>query len=266
MTEQDKIPEWIDRFNNNELSGEELAQFIELLNKDPELRSEVTLDKELNEILSANDLLELRKKIIRIREREQRKGGGRRILLIAASILILISLPILFFIFKNRDVDHQQAKLNDTARSLRNQMDSAKKVNPVNKEGLQLLSDKVLHGENKTISTHPAETLLASNYSPFPAYENLVGAHFRSGDFRLILPASKSRFHLSDPLVFKWESGNQHQLKLTIMDNKGNPVYEADHLAGNSLKLPKGYIKKGLFYFKFLIENEMVVFGKFIVE
>ncbi|MCX6251884.1 MAG: hypothetical protein NTX61_14170 [Bacteroidetes bacterium] len=269
MTQQDKIPEFIDKFNNDELSGAELTEFLELLRQSPELRAEVKLDKELNEILLETDILELRKKIIKVREGEAHKGSGRRIFLIAASVLVFISLSVaLFLIFGSRERNDQpfRVNLNDANNSMINQKDTAKKARGVNKEDHLVTTNNDLKENTSTFGKRGTENLVAANYAPFPAYENLVDAHFRSGDFRLIIPASVSRFHLSDSIQFKWESGVQHDLRLSIMDNKGNMVFESDHLSWNFLKVKKGSLKKGLFYFKFLNDNEIILFGKFIIE
>ena len=91
MSDREKLPEWIDRFNNGELSGKELTSFLEMVQRDPRLSEEIRLDKELDSILKDEDLLEVRAKIRDISSRNlKRRGSRRKFYLMAASFLILI--------------------------------------------------------------------------------------------------------------------------------------------------------------------------------
>ena len=97
MIEQEKLPEMIDRFNNKDLHGKELKEFIELMKQDPELRLEVKLDKDLNEILSDSDILELREKVLKCKIPKESNYMRLPILFLAASVTFLIGLAIFVF-------------------------------------------------------------------------------------------------------------------------------------------------------------------------
>src|ERR1039457_2840799 len=106
MNNIDQIHEWIDRFNNNELDGKELQEFQELLKYDPVLRSEVRLDKELNDMLQQEDLLALRKTIMKVRNDRGNRGPGKKIILLAASILILLIISVLLYLVAGLNPGH----------------------------------------------------------------------------------------------------------------------------------------------------------------
>ena len=75
MSDREKLPELIDRFNNGKLTGEKLTAFLEMLKTNPRLREEVRLDSDLNEILANMDILELRQKILSIQQNRQKRKG-----------------------------------------------------------------------------------------------------------------------------------------------------------------------------------------------
>ena len=49
--EREKINEWIVRYNEGTLDGEELEMFLRMLEHDEELRREVSVDQEINRVL-----------------------------------------------------------------------------------------------------------------------------------------------------------------------------------------------------------------------
>ena len=55
--------DWIDRYNEDELSPVEKAMFEKMQNSNQELRNEVMVDRYLNEFLSDQDTLEFCRKV-----------------------------------------------------------------------------------------------------------------------------------------------------------------------------------------------------------
>jgi hypothetical protein len=120
MIENEKLPEWIDRYNANDLKGEELEEFLLLLERDPELRKEVRLDKELNKLLSETDILELREKIIKAKPKDDGRNTLISLWLLAASVVILIGLTFYsYFQWSGTkaklDLFENEFSLNDTS-------------------------------------------------------------------------------------------------------------------------------------------------------
>ncbi len=102
MKDSEKLSEWIDRFRSGELGGQELLKFKALLETDPGLRRELQIDRDLDILISRQDLIEVSEKIRRIRWKQGGSGSGRLPLLIAASLLFLVSVGIVLM-FVNYD-------------------------------------------------------------------------------------------------------------------------------------------------------------------
>jgi hypothetical protein len=101
MSDREKLPELIDRFNSGDLKGKELTAFLEMLRANPRLREEVRLDADLNNILADTDTIELRKKVLSLKKhRQNRQSNDLRLFLIAASLLLLIGLEVLLLLTK----------------------------------------------------------------------------------------------------------------------------------------------------------------------
>lgn len=269
MNKNEKIHEWIDRFNDNELKGEELKEFLELLKNEPALRAEVRLDKDLNEMLQDEGLLSLRKKIIEIRENHEDKGIGKKIFLLAASILAILVLSATLYLFvgvKTRNNKILQTN-NSPASGLPVNKNSFPELNNrKNNPGKQQFMNDTLSGNRPGISSKQNQPLIAVNYKPFPPFESLIGTHIRSEYFKLIEPFPGSHFKTKNTILFSWETDISHPLTMEIMDNQGQLIFVSNPLHDKSLRVPSGRLKNGLFYFKILKEDEMVFFGKFTIE
>ncbi len=71
--------EFIDRYLDKNLSGPELNWFEKELDSNPELQAELKLQKELNEVLGQDDILDLREKLNVIHEMVDPEPEGKRI-------------------------------------------------------------------------------------------------------------------------------------------------------------------------------------------
>lgn len=269
MNKNEKMHEWIDRFNDNELNGEELKKFLELLKNDPALRAELRLDKELNELLQDEGLLSLRKKIIEVRTKREDGGIGKKIFLLAASILVILVLSVILYLvvgLKTRNNKILQTN-NSPANGLPvNKNSSPELNNRKNNPGKQQFMNDTLSMNRPGISNKQSQPLIAANYKPFPPFESLIGTHIRSEYFKLIEPFPNSHFKTKSLILFSWETDIFHPLTVEIMDNKGQLIFDSHPVHDKSLKVPSGTLKNGLFYFKILKEDEIVFFGKFTIE
>jgi hypothetical protein len=268
MNNVQKKHEWIDRFNENELEGDELKEFLELMNNDPVLRAEVKLDKELNEMLQEEGILELRRKISEVRNRRENQGLSKRVILLAASILILLATSVFLYLAIRVKTG------ND--RSLQGNNHPAKgpgitrDVAPALNNGKDIPGKQPAAGDTQTknrpgIFTNQNQVLIAS-FQPFPAFESLIGTHVRSGNFKMTAPPPGARFTTSSPILFSWELDKPGTVTLEIMDNKGELVSDLHGIQDRSIEIFPGKLKNGLFYFKILKEDEIVFFGKFTLE
>ena len=269
MNRNENMHELIDRFNDNELNGEELKEFLELLKDDPTLRAEIRLDKDLNEMLQDEGLLSLRKKINEIRKDREDRGVGKKTFLLAASILVILVLSVILYLIIGLKTGNN--KILQTNNSLANGLPINKNSSPElnnrkNNPGKQQLMNDKLSKNRPGISNKQNQPLIAANYKPFPPFESLIGTHIRAEYFKLIEPFPDSHFKTESTILFSWETDISHPLTLEIMDNQGQLIFDSHPVHDKSMKVPSGKLKNGLFYFKILKEDEMVFFGKFTIE
>lgn len=104
MKEKINYPEFIDRYLDNDLLGPELNWFEKELDSNSELQAELKLQKELNEALGHDDILDLREKLNVIhemvdpeseRKRIKRALSGNWAGIAAASAVILVAIGFL---------------------------------------------------------------------------------------------------------------------------------------------------------------------------
>ena len=253
MSNKEKLPEFIDRYNNGELTPEELVVFSGLQKHYPRLSEEIKLDRELNAMLTGDDTLELRKKILFVREKS-RKGNhpDLRILLMAASFLAFLAIEFLLFFTKE--------KLHNPGK----EEEFSHKIQPASKQ----------HPENKiysitALNTKPPEEktgqMLPVHFRENPTYENLIGAS-RSGEhFRMVSPGRNDRIRSNSTINFKWIIGKNSEVDLNIIDNRGRIVKESGMIRENSYSLQPGVLLNGLYYYQLTVKGEIIYFGKFTV-
>ena len=260
MSDREKLPELIDRFNNGTLTGEKLTAFLEMLKTNPRLREEVRLDSELNEILANVDILELRQKILSIqKKRQKRKGTNLHLFLLAASLLLLIGIEALLI-------------MNNTHRNPYNNTTLIRKYQPDSKQLVG--NNKVEHpaittetiNKEKKIRDRKTEKRLAASFRKNSSFENMIGSTRHAGYFRMDAPLIGYRFSEKAEIMFKWTQDGHAEIELKIMDNTGITIHESRLLDKNKYSLPPGTLNRGLYYFKVLQNDEIIFFGKFMVE
>jgi hypothetical protein len=260
MSDREKLPELIDRFNNGKLTGEKLTAFLEMLKTNPRLREEVRLDSELNEILANVDILELRQKILSIQKnRQKRKGTDFYFFLLAASLLLLIGIEVLLIMNNTH-----RNPYNNTTLIPKYQPDS--KQLPVNNKVEQEAITTETVNKEKKIRDRKTEKRLAASFRKNPSFENMIGSTRHAGYFRMDAPLIGYRFSEKAEIMFEWTQDGHAEIELKIMDNTGTSIHESRLLDKNKYSLPPGTLNRGLYYFKVLQNDEIIFFGKFMVE
>lgn len=266
MIEKEKLPEWIDRYNNNDLHGKELKEFVELLKNNPELRLDVKLDKELNEILAETDIIELRRKIIKNKIPKETNSPGLSLFLLAASITILIGLAI-FVIRWMKKADNEilkteyEFKLADTSILKKKQFTADEQV-ALDKATIDSIISRKKRGEIKTND----EKLLTNNYTQYLPYESMVGEISRANYFKLFKPSFTDTFRKGSVVTFIWETTSSNTVTITITNNKGQPVFESQSINRKNFHFNTSKLSGGLYYFKFINNDEIIYFGKFTLQ
>ena len=257
MSNREKLPELICRYNNGELEGEELSAFLEMMKASSRLRNEVKLDSELNKILADKDALELHEFIFSIqKKRRQKKGPYLHIFLLAASFLLLIGIEV--FLFRTN------ARYHPPDSSIINPKYPPELIQPQKKEpgksATMVPSPKGINIPGKKVEANPA-----ANFRTNPSFENMIGATRHAG-FRMVVPSMNSHFNVNAEIIFNWTTNEPAKIELKIIDNTGKLVQESGFLNQNNYSLSPGTLKKGLYYFKVLQKDELIFFGKFAVE
>ena len=124
-----------------------------------------------------------------------------------------------------------------------------------------------MHENNLTYSTSElwCNPLLAENYKPMIQFELLVGSVTRSNQFRLIAPATNLQIDAGNPVRFEWGHQNKaHPVTIALMNNRGALVFETLLLQEDTYIyiLKTKTLHKGLYYWKIMIDDEMVIMGK----
>ncbi|HSN49853.1 MAG TPA: hypothetical protein VLR52_01395, partial [Bacteroidales bacterium] len=246
MSEREKYPEMIVRFNAGEMDGEELRQFLELLRKNPGLQKEVELDKEINEHLNEETILDLRRKMLLIQKKKPDDRNRNLLFLLAASLLLLLSIGI-FLLTKIPKI-----KTPSIAVTKEIVKDS-------------LASQEMVAGTKDSISTlvtGEKQVILTASYQPDPAYETLVGTIMRSANFELLQPGEDQVFRKNGNILFRWEIPDAKKLTIRIVNNRGKQILEYKKINLQQLEVPVKLMPAGLFYYKILEDDEILFVGK----
>jgi hypothetical protein len=254
MNDRKKQPEYIDRFNNGNLTGKALTAFLEEVKTNPRLREEVRLDSELNEILSNFDLLELREKLISVQKlRRKRKRPEVTLLLMAASLLLLIGFEV-FLLVSNM---HHRTSGNDL-NAINTFIGNQKPVSPSAPVTAGLTAPDKIDKQGTNLK-------FAELYKKNPAFENMIGTTRNSVSFTIISPIIGERFRPHDDINFVWKSRTSI-IELIILDNAGRSAHSSGTIHKNAYTVQKGTLKPGLYYFRVIQNDEPVFFGKFSIE
>jgi hypothetical protein len=266
MIEKEKLPEWIDRYNNNKLHGKDLEEFVELMKNNEELKLDVKLDKDLNEIIAESDVVELRRKIIKNKIPKESNGHGLSFFLFAASVTIVVGMAILAFILlrkTNDEIMNAESKfiLADTVKITKKQLTPDEQI-ALDKATIDSIISRKNRGEIKT----DEEKLLADNYMIFPPYEGLIGETSRAGYFKLLKPKIAGDLIKGSVVTFSWETILMNTFTITITNNKGQQVFVSPAITGKNFHFNTSELSGGLYYYKFIHNDEIIYFGKFTLH
>lgn len=231
MNKNENLNDLIERFQSNELEQEELTRFLNRLKHDPILRREVVLDKELNSILANENLLELSEKIRRIREMSHPGRSYWESILVAASIIVLFTVGVLTLFVVSNNVKRSGNRLVTECRPETEQVNNG-----------------------------------SDNYHPIPEYEILVGVTNRGASFKLHTPPCRMVLSRGTDLIFKWNSSELlDPVAIELFNNNGKKVYESLRFAGNRFLLSTDLFDPGTYYWKIIIDDELISMGRLIL-
>jgi len=258
MNDQEYIHEWISRYNEGELSNKELIAFRRLLEKDPEIRVETELDKELTEFLQDRDLIEFLKVLDMVKSKK-RKESGFSCLLLAAVLVILVTLGCSWIILSPLRMGHPLMQKRTAGSTDPTESRSHGKV-------------KFFPGKNQGFAPSQAgndsmdDEFLACNFKPLAYMEGMVGVVTRSGSFHLISPEHSVTAGPADTIRFIWRVKKDATLSMEVINNRGESVFSHEEIPGTTMDLPVFQLPEGLYYWKFFDQDNLVSVGKIILK
>jgi hypothetical protein len=267
MRNKEKLHEWIDRYNNNDLSGEELVIFLEMMNRDYRVREEVMLDYELNSVLKETDILELRKKIRKIcSEHPVKKNFSPRIILMAATLVILFSIEYAIYYLNRPAIISNRSESGYLQNSpWQKQIDQLNASYQYSTDVYSIFNrDKLVALGIDTKEKEIAFDVFAC-FQPNKVLENLIGT-IRSGDFQMLTPPKSATFTHNNSICFSWKTTNPEETSLIIENNKGIVVYESDSNLNQKVLIKASFLNSGLFYYKIIRKDDVIYFGKFTIQ
>ncbi len=260
MIEQNKIAEWIDRYNNHDLSDTENHQFSLLLSEHPVLKAEVKVDQELNVIIGDEDTIMLIQKLEKIRKSLQKTNAGHIHFLLAASFLILLASGILVFLFFYKPYDFsipttvQEVQGNNDKTGLRETI-----------PGLDPGATFTMNPVEKQRKTERMKNMIA-RYEKLPELELFIGVATRAGLVHLSSPTARLEISSGSIVLFEWKYLYPvSDLSLQVMDNHGKELTSVFPLMGDQYSLETAAFGKGRIYWKMIMKDEIVAIGTIIL-
>ena len=257
MKDMEITNDWIDRYNEDELNEEEKEFFRKRLEVNPLLRTEVYIDECLNKLYQDDGTLDLVKKIQVARQKPDRRGGKLGYLLLAASMLYLIALGFVFNMMHHDPVDFSSNSNSDQHEKWRGP------------EGRHLSSDNLKIPVHETKPAmhkgreHSGNQYLSLNYIPLSDFELLVGSVTRSSHITIKSPAANWKITAGCDVKFEWVSQNRViPINILFYDNAGNLVFETPALLDDSYILNTKDWPGGIYYWKIILDEEMILLGK----
>ncbi len=257
MKSDEHLHEWISRYNEGTLKGDELERFRRILKSDPDVRLETNLDKELTEFLKDGELLAFLKVVDEVRY-GRRRGNRIYYFLIAAVMLIFMTIGSFWIYnytlegFNRFPVAFSQGKdildVEDTPSG-----SAFSHWTSPGYPGSQRIRDDI------------DKELLAANFTPLPYMEGLIGVAMRSTNVSLESPEFSIHIYSGDTVIFQWAGVGDATPSIEIIDNLGKKLWAFETLSGGEMKLGTSKWARGLYYWKFLAENDLVWVGKITV-
>lgn len=241
--------DWIDRYNDGELDEKEKAIFQQRMLANPLLRSEVYIDACLIRFLMDFEMQDLMEKI---RSASQRNSRGNRFmdyLLIVASIFCLSMIGGIFYLLRSSTETAPIYFLKQTI-----QHDQGAKIDPDKLNGV-IPYQKTTH-----------QGLVKKNFESLAEYELLIGSGTRSDQFKLISPHVNASIPAGSEIMFKWLNTDKKALvSIVFLNNHGITVSEIELNQTSSYVLKTKGFKPGLYYWKIMADDEMVMMGKLTI-
>lgn len=181
------------------------------------------------------------------RQIDKKTGKNYFFFKIAAGVLIVSAISVLLMVvLKNTGLQPPAISRQDTSSNL------IKENKTVQKRDNIVVSDKV-----------PVKGLYVEAFSPNQSLENMVKGQTRVSGFKMISPAPGRNFKSGSGIVFKWESKDDSDFLIRILDNKGKLKFEKNTTA--KTQNVSSLTQKGLYYWFISSSDDMIAGGFFTI-
>jgi hypothetical protein len=249
MNETEITGDWIDRYNEGELNEADKAVFEERMKNSPVLRSEVLVDAALNRLLMDPEMMDLMQKIHAARSRDAGRHTPWKYWLVAASLAVLVMAGVVIFRMQLPGIRGDQA----------GQVTNTPGRNPGYVEQ---------HPDGPGIPCIAAENrdMLSRRFVPLPELELLAGYATRSHPLEITSPLMDAAVPKGGRLTFTWTRPDMDEtLTLEILNNRGVRVMELFPGYVTSFSLETKLLPDGLYYWKVMVDDDLVKMGRFMV-
>jgi len=281
-----KYIEYVWKYLEGELSGEELKIFKDELKTNPRLFSTFVEQSEIYEAISKTETIELRKQLQTISitgntsDDVKAKSGNIHTLwyLAAASLVIIISLGYLVYHFAVKSMDPQLTdhKTANDKMITNNSIKSEKNVQQIpldtsvfppsdsQNENVFVMHQSDNYFSMDTERDRVYKEWMSVVYQENPMLEQLLDINYRSDLMDIYLPEPDQSYTLDDTVVFYWKPELDTSVYLTIINNRSVEVYHS-RLKGKQLIIYADF-SPGLYYWRIDTEKDNILSGRFVVE
>jgi len=249
--------EWIDRYNEDDLNEQEKDHFRKRLQVSPILRTEVHLDACLSELYRDRETLDLMKKIHAVSQKKEHSGGTLRLLLLAASLLFLIVFgAIIYLVQLNPDDYHVVRNRHHTDK----ETEQGQSVVPSDFNDIPAGAKQITALNHSEMS--PTKQL-AMNYKPLADFELLVGTVTRSAYLKLVAPPNNIVIPTGKDILYEWRYQKRPvPVSIMVFDNTGRFVFGTPALLTSSYSIATKDWPGGVYYWKMIMDEDMIFMGK----
>jgi hypothetical protein len=173
---------------------------------------------------------------------------------IAAGLILVLSLGILIYYIVYSSQGHHSS--NNTMHNFAN-TSKAVELHPNSKAK----GDVNLKEDSVNLSN----SALASTMKEFSLYENLITAQYRNDEIQIDFPPLNYSFHSQQDVMFKLKGDISVPVVLIIFNNRGKKLMEISGISKREVTVTQK-LPFGLYYWKLLMNDDLIQTGKFFVK
>ncbi len=262
MKEPEITCDWIDRYNDEDLKDKDKLVFEKRMLDNPFLRSEVEIDANLNRFLRDKDLMDLMDQITAASTKNAKGGRHFNYLLLAASVLCLVLIGGLFYLIRSTAKPSMLCAVQHPGHRVQSMYEEKP-------EGMKGMQKILSQGHDCSFEhSHLINTdFNEKEFKPLAEFDLLTGSATRANQFKLIRPDVNTCIASGTEVLFAWRDCSRNgSLFLVMMNNQGIPIMEIPLHRARYYTLKTAGMRRGLYYWKILEDDDLIIMGKLILN